>query len=152
MFRNGTKSYSRGFISSGRVAFIWLRPIRQPVTNAHTDSTAYRSSYSNPDPRSNPDACLNSDRPSDHDAVPDTDALSDSFSHPDSKSLRQRESQPDSDACSAPSPPSPPSRQTHAVNTMDQTADRRFCMADLTGRKISQTGGNSWLANFNPLW
>jgi hypothetical protein len=122
MFRNGTKSYSRGFFSSGRVAFIWLRPIRQPGTNAHTDSSAYRNSHS--PSRTNPDACFNSDRPSDNDAFPDTNALSDPFFHPDSKSLRQPESQLGSDAYSAPSPPSPPSRQAHAVNTVNQTPDR----------------------------
>ena len=85
MFRNGAKFYSRGFFSSGRIAFIWLRPIRQPGTNAHPDS-ACRNSHSNSP--SNPDTCFNSDRASDNDAFPDTDALSDRFSHPDSKSLR----------------------------------------------------------------
>ena len=87
MFRNGTKSYSRGFFSSGRIAFIWLRPIRQPGTNAHPDS-ACRNSHSHSNSPSNPDTCFNSDRASDNDAFPDTDALSDRFSHPDSKSLR----------------------------------------------------------------
>jgi hypothetical protein len=123
MFRNGTKSFSRGFISSDRVSFIWLRPLRQSGINAHTDSNAYRDTHSNPD------ACFNSDRPSDNDAFPDTDALSDTFSHAYPKSLRQRESyresQLDSNTCSAPSPPSsPPSRQAHGVITMDQTPDR----------------------------
>jgi hypothetical protein len=143
MFRNGTKSYSRDFLSSGRVAFIWLRPIRQPGTNAHTDSSAYRNSPSNLNSHSNPDACFNSDRTSDNDAFPDPDALSDPFSHPDSKSLRQPESQLDSGTYSASSPPSPASQQAHAVNTMEEPPTVRLCLTDLTDRKISQTGGNS---------
>ena len=88
MFRNGTKSYSRAFFSSGRIAFIWLRPIRQPGTNAHPDSSGCRNSHSHSNSHSNPDTCFNSDRPSDNDAFPDTDAPSDPFSHPDSKSVR----------------------------------------------------------------